>query len=74
MLIKPDDQLELTPEELKAEHTRILAARNPHAPDNIVNFDFKKYLFTPGPNIQHTETNYKRSVSRFLLIKEQSST
>ena len=65
VLLKPDDQLELTVDELKAEHTRILSARNPHAPDNLVTFDFNKYIFMPGPNIQHMETNYKRSVSGF---------
>ena len=64
VLLKPDDQLELTPEELKLEHTRILSARNPHAPDNLVTFDFNKYIFAPGPNIQHMETNYKRNVSK----------
>ena len=65
VLLKPDDQLELTVDELKAEHTRILSARNPHAPDNLVTFDFNKYIFMPGPNIQHMETNYKRSVGGF---------
>ena len=40
-LIKPDDQLELTDEELKVEFTRILTANNPHAPSNIVRFSFK---------------------------------
>ena len=64
VLLKPDDQLELTPEELKLEHTRILSARNPHAPDNLVTFDFNKYIFAPGPNIQHMETNYKRNVGK----------
>ena len=67
VLLKPDDQLELTPEELKLEHTRILSARNPHAPDNLVTFDFNKYIFAPGPNIQHMETNYKRNVSKVAL-------
>ena len=69
VLLKPDDQLELTADELKAEHTRILSARNPHAPDNLVTFDFNKYIFMPGPNIQHMETNYKRSVSYYDLKK-----
>jgi len=40
-LIKPDDQLELTDEELKVEFTRILTANNPHAPSNIVRYSFK---------------------------------
>ena len=47
-LVKPDDQLDLTEAELKEEFTRILTANNPHAPQNIVRFNFKvwkmKYL------------------------------
>ena len=39
--IKPPDQLHLTEEELKEEFTRILTANNPHAPHNIVRFNFK---------------------------------
>jgi dynein intermediate chain 1 len=41
-LVKPDDQLQLTDVELKEEHTRILTAINPHAPQNIVRFNFKE--------------------------------
>ena len=40
-LVKPDDQLDLTETELKEEFTRILTANNPHAPQNIVRFNFK---------------------------------
>ena len=63
ILLKPDDQLELNEAELKLEHTRILSARNPHAPDNLITFDFNAMNFTPGPAIEHMETNYKRMVS-----------
>ena len=41
-LQKPYDQLELTEAEKKKEHTRILTATNPHAPDNIIRFSFKE--------------------------------
>jgi len=40
-LVKPDDQLDLSEAELKEEFTRILTANNPHAPQNIVRFNFK---------------------------------
>ncbi|KAG5451134.1 Dynein intermediate chain 2, ciliary [Clonorchis sinensis] len=40
-VIKPDDQLQLTEQELKEEVTRVLTATNPHAPQNIVRFNFK---------------------------------
>lgn len=41
-LVKPDDQLDLTEQELKEEFTRILTANNPHAPQNIVRYSFKE--------------------------------
>ncbi|KAM9102070.1 dynein axonemal intermediate chain 1 isoform 2-T2 [Sarcophilus harrisii] len=46
-LIKPPDQLELTEAELKEEFTRILTANNPHAPQNIIRFNFKEGTFKP---------------------------
>jgi len=61
VFIKPDDQLELTEEELKVEHTRILTAKNPHAPDNRITFDFATSAFKEGPPIQHIEINYKQT-------------
>lgn len=42
IMMKPDDQLVLTAEELKEEFTRILTANNPHAPNNIVRYSFKE--------------------------------
>jgi len=45
ILMKPDDQLDLTPEELKEEFTRILTANNPHAPNNIVRYSFKECCY-----------------------------
>ncbi|XP_035659289.1 dynein intermediate chain 2, ciliary-like [Branchiostoma floridae] len=44
-MVKPDDQLELTEQEMKEEFTRILTANNPHAPQNIVRFSFKEKVF-----------------------------
>ena len=39
--IKPADQLDLTPDELNKEFTRILKGNNPQAPHNIVRFSQK---------------------------------
>lgn len=41
-LVKPDDQLDLSEQQLKEEFTRILTANNPHAPQNIVRYSFKE--------------------------------
>ncbi len=44
-LLKPEDQLDLTEQELKEEFTRVLTADNPHAPSNIVRYNFKDSSF-----------------------------
>ena len=44
-LVPPDDQLQLSEKELKEEFTRVLTADNPHAPQNVVRFNFKEGNF-----------------------------
>lgn len=44
-LVPPPDQLQLTEQELKEEFTRVLTADNPHAPPNIIRFNFKEKTF-----------------------------
>ncbi len=39
------DQIELGEKELKEEFTRVLTADNPHAPANIVRYNFKDKHF-----------------------------
>ena len=73
VLVKPDDQLELNEAELKMEHTRILSARNPQAPDNLITFDFNKLNFLPGPSINHLEVNFKKMVISLLSRSESKS-
>ena len=43
--MKPANQLELSEAELKEELTRVLTADNPHAPSNIIRFNFKENSF-----------------------------
>jgi dynein intermediate chain 1 len=50
--VRPDDQLELTEEELKVELTRILRADNPHAPDNIVRFSHKEGAYRQMSSVE----------------------
>ncbi len=44
-LTHTQDQIELDEKELKEEFTRVLTADNPHAPANIVRYNFKDKLF-----------------------------
>ena len=43
--MKPEGQLDLSETELKEEFTRILTANNPHAPQNIVRYNFKEFSY-----------------------------
>eukprot|EP00767_Chilomastix_cuspidata_P006221 gnl/Chilomastix_cuspidata/655.p1 GENE.gnl/Chilomastix_cuspidata/655~~gnl/Chilomastix_cuspidata/655.p1 ORF type:complete len:771 (+),score=282.21 gnl/Chilomastix_cuspidata/655:46-2358(+) len=44
-IVKPPNQLDLTEKQLDEEHTRMLTANNPNAPDNIVQFSYKEQMF-----------------------------
>jgi len=57
-MVKPDDQLVLTEEELKEEFTRILTANNPHAPDNIVRFSFKEQCYKQIPSVNQLAVHF----------------
>jgi dynein intermediate chain 1, axonemal len=56
--IKPDDQLQLTDQELKEEFTRILTATNPHAPQNIVRYNFKERQYKPIPSVDQLAIHF----------------
>ena len=67
-MVKPDDQLLLSEEELKEEFTRILTANNPHAPDNIVRFSFKEGQFKQIPTVNQLAVHF--TLEGNLLHKE----
>ncbi|XP_064425092.1 dynein, axonemal, intermediate chain 1, paralog 2 [Latimeria chalumnae] len=58
MLIKPPDQLELTEAQLKEEITRILTANNPHAPQNIVRYNFKERTYKPISTVDQLAVHF----------------
>ncbi|KAF7668592.1 hypothetical protein LDENG_00001870 [Lucifuga dentata] len=55
---KPADQLQLTEAELKEEFTRVLSADNPHAPENIVRFNFKELSYKPISTVDQTAVHF----------------
>lgn len=57
-LVKPDDQLELSEVQLKEEFTRILTANNPHAPQNIVRFNFKERTFKQTSSVEQIAIHF----------------
>ncbi|XP_062867475.1 dynein, axonemal, intermediate chain 1, paralog 2 [Trichomycterus rosablanca] len=57
-LIKPPDQLDLTEAELNEEITRILTANNPHAPDNIVVYNFKERCYKPVSSVDQLAIHF----------------
>ncbi|XP_052279386.1 dynein intermediate chain 2, ciliary-like isoform X1 [Dreissena polymorpha] len=57
-LVKPDDQLELTEQELKEEFTRILTANNPHAPQNIVRYSFKERQYKQTSSVDQLAIHF----------------
>ncbi|XP_065841953.1 dynein intermediate chain 2, ciliary-like [Oscarella lobularis] len=58
VLQKPSDQLQLSEQELKEEFTRILTANNPHAPSNIVRYNFKDRQYKPTSSVDQLALHF----------------
>ncbi|XP_064618477.1 dynein intermediate chain 2, ciliary-like isoform X3 [Lineus longissimus] len=67
-LLKPDDQLQLSEQEMKEEFTRILTANNPHAPQNIVRYNFKDRSFKQISSVDQLAIHF--SMDGNMLHKE----
>ncbi|CAM9173698.1 unnamed protein product, partial [Phaeothamnion confervicola] len=51
-IVRPANQLQLTEQELKEEHTRVLTANDPNVPNNISKYNYKDRTYKmdpPGP-------------------------
>ncbi|KAJ3195232.1 cytoplasmic dynein with WD40 domain [Irineochytrium annulatum] len=59
VLLRPPGQLQLTEVELNEEHTRILNANNPHAPQNIARYNNKERTFKASPNVDHLVVHFE---------------
>ena len=67
-MFKPDDQLNLTEQELKEEITRILKANNPNAPQNIVRYNFKERAFKLIPHVEQLAVHFQ--IDGNLILKD----
>jgi dynein intermediate chain 1 len=68
VLVKPDDQLQLTEQELKEEFTRILTANNPHAPNNIVRYNFKERAYKATSSVDQLAIHF--SIDGYMVHKD----
>ena len=48
-IVKPDNQLQLTEEQLAEEFTRILTANDPNVPNNITKYNYKEKAYKQDP-------------------------
>ena len=74
VLLKPADQLQLSEAELKVEHERILNAKNPYAPDNIVRFNFNQNEFVKDMHVDQFATHFQLRGEAYCMshIKSKS--
>ncbi|XP_072215478.1 dynein axonemal intermediate chain 1 isoform X4 [Excalfactoria chinensis] len=69
--VKPPDQLELTEAELKKEFTRVLTANNPHAPKNIVRYNFKERAYKPLSYVDQTAIHFSLNGNMILRDSDE---
>ncbi|KAJ9593501.1 hypothetical protein L9F63_014954, partial [Diploptera punctata] len=67
-LIKPEDQLELSLDELREEIARVLTSVNPQLPQNIVEYSFKESSFVPVPPV--SQMQILQDIEGTILHKE----
>jgi len=69
--VKPEDQLDLTPEELEAEvPPRVLYPNNPRAPHNITTFSYKEQCFKRDDQVDQMVIHF--SMDGCVFLKESS--
>lgn len=47
--VRPENQLQLTEEQLEEEHTRVLTANDPNVPNNITKYNYKEKAYKQDP-------------------------
>ncbi|KAI8853975.1 WD40-repeat-containing domain protein [Chytridium lagenaria] len=71
VLLKPLGQLQLSEPELNEEHTRILNANNPLAPQNIARYNHKERMFKASPNVDHLVVHFE--FDGYLVFKGEDA-
>ncbi|VUZ42286.1 unnamed protein product, partial [Hymenolepis diminuta] len=71
--LHPNDQLQLTEDELKEEITRELTATDPQAPDNIVRFDFVENQYRQVPRVEQMTVYFEIDGNMVDKISEEES-
>eukprot|EP01043_Picozoa_sp_COSAG02_P093739 COSAG02_NODE_30231_length_555_cov_0.736842_1_plen_98_part_10 len=70
VVVIPEDQAQLTEKELEEEHTQIIRAEDPNAPDNISRYSYAESSFKIEPSISHMATHMDK---RYALIMHRES-
>ena len=61
MLIKPEDQMELTEAELQDDQTCILRATDPNAPENVTCFNYEIQQFKIQPAVSQMGVHFEKT-------------
>ncbi len=69
VVLKPDDQLQLSETELKEELTRILSANNPNAPHNVVRWNFKEHAFKLIPSVEMSVVHFEMDTNTVRCVE-----
>eukprot|EP00002_Diphylleia_rotans_P016850 TRINITY_DN3272_c0_g1_i1.p1 TRINITY_DN3272_c0_g1~~TRINITY_DN3272_c0_g1_i1.p1 ORF type:complete len:703 (-),score=170.86 TRINITY_DN3272_c0_g1_i1:294-2402(-) len=57
-VIKPEDQAQLSQEQLDSDLTRILTAKNRNAPGNITRYSYKERMYKAEPSLEQLQLHY----------------
>jgi dynein intermediate chain 1 len=69
-IVRPEDQLVLTEEQLDEDITRILTANDPNIPNNITKYNYKDRCYKPDPEGPMDHLSFHLSIEGSSLHKE----
>ena len=59
VIVKPEGQLQLSEKELDTEHTRLMSAKDPVAPQNLIRFNFKERQYKLDATVDQTACHFE---------------
>jgi len=69
-IVRPDDQLNLTEEQLDEEFTRVLTANDPNVPNNITKYNYKDKAYKQDPEGPMDHLAFHYNIDGSCLHKE----
>lgn len=73
VVVIPEDQAQLTEKEMEEEHTQIIRAEDPNAPDSISHYNYAEQAFKTEPSISHMAVHMDKCYAFIMHIESDDA-